>query len=345
MYYVVRKRVLFRMELRNKKIMEYTSLLTILVSFYNAEEHIVSCIKDLKAQTNTGFHCILVDDGSTDKSHEYATNEIKGDDRFSFIRQKENSGIGAGREAGIRNVHTRFLTFIDVDDKLEINAVEKIMNAIRVQEADLYMFDYFTKNESGEVRQVSGSAKTVKELFSTNDKRISRVWHKIFRTSLFEEFDFPFLRTNSFAEDLYICIHCFMKSQKTIFIPDAYYYYVCNEHSLVHSRTEKSICDEITVIKKLLAQEKLKQFPEIKAYIQNESFHAFGQLIFPNKKNPFQWNSPHFDEWRNINADRQIFIPPKTHPFVRLYIALIKAHFDFAAKVIWNVLKIQENTN
>lgn len=322
--------------------MKYTSFLTILVSFYNAEEHIVSCIKNLNSQTNANFYCILVDDGSTDKSHEYATNEIKDDNRFTFIRQKENSSIGAGREAGIRNVHTRFLTFIDVDDKLEINAVEKIMNAIRTQEADLYMFDYFAKNESGEVRLVSGSAKTVKELFSTNDRRISRVWHKIFRTSLFEEFDFPFLRPISFAEDLYIFIHCFMKSQKTIFVLDAYYYYVCNEHSLVHSRTEKSICDEITVMKKLLAQENLRRFPEIEAYIQKQSFHAFGQLIFPNKKNPFQWNSPHFDEWRGINANRQIFIPIKAHPFVRFYIALIKAGRDCTAKIVWNMLRLRE---
>lgn len=75
---------------------------------------------------------------------------------------------------------------------------------------------------------------------------------------------------------------------------------------------------------------------------KNKSFHAFGQLIFLNKKNPFQWNSPHSDEWRNINADRQIFIPAKTHSLVRLYIALIKARIDFAAKIVWNMTRLQE---
>lgn len=77
---------------------------------------------------------------------------------------------------------------------------------------------------------------------------------------------------------------------------------------------------------------------------KNKSFHAFGQLIFLNKKNPFQWNSPHFDEWRSINVNRQIFIPLKAHPFVRFYRALIKAGRDRTAKIVWNMTRLQEKT-
>lgn len=322
--------------------MKYTSLLTILVSFYNAEEHIVACIKNLKAQTNANFYCILVDDGSTDKSNEYAADEIKDDNRFSLTCHEQNLGLGAGRETGIRNTRTEYLTFIDVDDKLEADAVEKILHAIRTQEADLYVFDYFIKNEQNEVRLISGDAKSALEMFLTNDSRISHVWHKAYKTSLFSNLDFSFYRTISFAEDLYICIHCFMNSRKTILISDAYYYYIYNEKSLVHCRTEKSIHENIAVIRKILAQENLKQFPEIESYIKNDSFYAFGQLIFPNKKNPFQWNSPHFDEWRSINAEREIFIPVKTHPLVRLYITLIKVGRNHTAKIVWNILKLRE---
>lgn len=325
--------------------MENCPLLTILVSFYNAEQHIVSCIRNLKAQTSSGFRCILVDDGSTDKSYEYAAGEIGDDGRFLIIRHEQNKGIGAGRETGIQNTQTEFLTFIDADDELDSTAVETILNAVKMQEADLYVFDYFTKNNQGEVQRISGNAKTADKLFPANDRRISRVWHKVFRTSLFERFDFPFLRTVSFAEDLYICICCFMKACKTILVPDAYYYYTYNGNSLVHSRTEKSIRENIAVLKKLLSDDGLEQFPEIKSYIQNDSFYAFGQLIFPNKKNPFQWNSPHFEEWRNIDAERTIFIPKSTHALVRFYIALIRTRHDRTAKAVWNVLKVKENIN
>lgn len=323
--------------------MENCPLLTILVSFYNAEQHIVSCIRNLKAQTSSGFRCILVDDGSTDKSYEYAAGEIGDDGRFLIIRHEQNKGLGAGRETGIQNTQTEFLTFIDADDELDSTAVEKIIENIQKSDADLYVYDYFEKNEKQEVKRVSGNAKSTNELFRTNDKRISHVWHKVYKTSLLSEIDLSFYKTISFAEDLYICICCFMKSRKTILVPDAYYYYAYNGNSLVHSKTEKSIRENIAVLKKLLSDDGLEQFPEIKSYIQNDSFYAFGQLIFPNKKNSFQWNSPHFEEWRSIDAERTISIPKSTHALVRFYIALIRTRHDRTAKAVWNVLKVKES--
>lgn len=69
-------------------------VITILVSFYNAERFIKHCIQNIKEQTNSDFLCILVDDGSTDKSAEIAFKEIENDKRFSIIQHKTNKGLG-----------------------------------------------------------------------------------------------------------------------------------------------------------------------------------------------------------------------------------------------------------
>ncbi len=50
--------------------MKDTTLLKVLISFYNAERHIVSCIKDFKTQINADFRYIFVNNGSSDKSYE-----------------------------------------------------------------------------------------------------------------------------------------------------------------------------------------------------------------------------------------------------------------------------------
>ena len=68
-------------------------VITILVSFYNVERFIKHCIQNIKEQTNPDFLCILVDDGSTDKSAEIAFKEIENDKRFSIIQHKTNKGL------------------------------------------------------------------------------------------------------------------------------------------------------------------------------------------------------------------------------------------------------------
>ena len=102
-------------------------LLTICISFYNVEKFIKHCIQNIKEQTCPDFLCILVDDGSTDKSAEIAFKEIENDKRFSIIQHKTNKGIGAARTTGIENAKTDYITFIDSDDEIDKDSIEEIL--------------------------------------------------------------------------------------------------------------------------------------------------------------------------------------------------------------------------
>lgn len=318
------------------------AILTFLVSFFNAQKYIAQCITNLKKQTNSEFLCILVDDGSRDESFEIAKKEIDGDKRFSIIKHEKNLGLGAGRITGIENTKTDFLTFIDADDEIQPDAAEIIISNIITQNADLYVYDYFQKSEQGKVELVSGQTDSVNQLFKDNDKRISHVWHKVYKTKIIKCIDLSFCKTISFAEDLYLCIKVFLASKSIILINKTYYSYIYNSESLVHSRTEKSIRENINVLKELLSDDDIKKNPVIEKYLQYDSYHAFGQLIFPNKKNHFQWEKPHFCEWRKIDEEIKIFIPKNISIFVRFYLNLIKQKHDFTAFILWSILKFKE---
>lgn len=317
-------------------------LLTFLGSFYNAEKYIASCIKNLKKQTYSDFLCILVDDGSSDKSIQIAKKEIGSDKRFSIIKHEKNLGLGAGRATGIENTKTDFLTFIDADDEIQPDAAEVIISNIIRQKADLYVYDYFQKSEQGKVELVSGQTDSVNQLFKDNDKRISHVWHKVYKTKIIKCIDLSFYKTISFAEDLYLCIKVFLASKSIILINKTYYSYIYNSESLVNSRSEKSIRENINVLKELLSDDDIKKNPVIEKYLKYDSYHAFGQLIFPNKKNHFQWEKPHFDEWRKINNEMKIYIPEDISFFIRFYLNIIKEKHDFAAKMLWNFFQLKE---
>ena len=248
-------------------------LLTICTSFYNVENYIENLILQLKNQTCPDFECILVDDGSTDKSAEIAFKEIENDKRFSIIQHKTNKGLGAGRATGIENANTEYIIFMDPDDELDKNTVQKIQYQIQNKKSDLFIFDYFEKKDSID-RLISGDAQDVSTLFSDSDKRIPHVWHKVFRKELFQRFDLNFYKTVTFAEDLFLCINSFLHSRNTIFVNDAYYHYVFNSSSLVNSRTEKSIYENILVVQNLLNND-FSKHKSIKSYLEKEFFQNY----------------------------------------------------------------------
>lgn len=314
--------------------------LTICTSFYNVEKYMESFISQLKNQTCPDFVCILVDDGSTDKSYKNCVKAIGDDERFSVIRHEKNKGLGAGRITGLEQVQTEYLTFMDPDDEIEKTTVENLLKDIQNSDSDFITYDYFTKNERNEFEKISDNSKTVKELFETKSKLISHVWHKVYKKTLLEKLDFSFYKTVSFAEDLWLCTNCFLNAQNPEIIHNAYYYYKYNSTSLVHKRSEKSIRENIEVLKNLLQNPKLKEIKEIEAYTKDDSFHAFGHLIFPSKTNDFQKN-PHFEEWRKIDSEIGIFLPEYLSGFVRKYVSFIRSKKDFFAKLMWLVLELK----
>ena len=314
--------------------------LTICTSFYNVEKYMESFISQLKNQTCPDFVCILVDDGSTDKSYKNCVKAIGDDERFSVIRHEKNKGLGAGRITGLEQVQTEYLTFMDPDDEIEKTTVENLLKDIQNSDSDFITYDYFTKNEKNKVELISDNTKTVKELFEAKSKLISHVWHKVYKKTLLEKIDFSFYKTVSFAEDLWLCTNCFLNAQNPVIIHNAYYYYKYNSSSLVHKRSEKSIRENIEVLKNLLQNPKLKEIKEIDVYIKDDSFHAFGHLIFPSKTNDFQ-RKPHFEEWRKLDSEIGIFLPEYLSEFVRKYVSFIRSKKDFFAKLMWLVLELK----
>lgn len=313
--------------------------LTILSSFYNVAQFIPNCIAMLKNQTNADFRVIMVDDGSTDESYKICLDAIGDDQRFSVIRHEQNRGLGSGRITGIENTKTEYLTYIDPDDFLAPNAVENYLQDIRTTGADYIVYDYYTSNDEKK-ELVTDNSKTADDLFETKSKLVSHVWHKVVKTELYSHFDYSFLSEVSFSEDLFNSINCFLNTDNVSIIHRAYYTYKYNGNSLVHNRTEKSILENIEVNKNLLQNPKLKEKPLIQKYIEEDSFHAFGQLIFPNVKNDFQ-KKPHFREWRNLHKECHITIPKNTSFFVRTYIFFIKKNCFFIALLMFLILRIK----
>ena len=101
----------------------------VIITCYNKENTITRAIESVKRQTLTDFNCIIVDDGSTDNSRQVVLQDIKDDDRFSYLRIK-NAGVANARNTGIAQGQAPFVTCLDGDDGLEPEFLETCYNAI-----------------------------------------------------------------------------------------------------------------------------------------------------------------------------------------------------------------------
>lgn len=100
--------------------------ISIIVPVYNSERTLRVCIKSIINQTYRDLDIILVDDGSTDKSGRICEEFAKVDSRIRVLH-KRNGGIVAARNAGIQLISNEgYTTFCDSDDRMAIDAVEKL---------------------------------------------------------------------------------------------------------------------------------------------------------------------------------------------------------------------------
>ena len=99
-------------------------MLSIIVPVYNAEKYISRCIDSILSQPFHDWELLLIDDGSNDNSLTICKNYAKTDNRIKVF-MKENGGVSSARNCGLDNATGFWITFVDADDWLEPNTINK----------------------------------------------------------------------------------------------------------------------------------------------------------------------------------------------------------------------------
>lgn len=101
-------------------------LISIIIPIYNAEKDLPKCIESCCNQTHSKLEIILVNDGSSDNCssicHDYASKDSR-----IIVIDKENSGVSDTRNTGIKSASGEFIMFVDADDWIEPETIEKMV--------------------------------------------------------------------------------------------------------------------------------------------------------------------------------------------------------------------------
>lgn len=124
---------------------------SIIIPIFNAEKYIHESVASVLDQTYKDFEIVLVDDGSTDKSAEICdslANEFNG---IIKVIHQVNKGQLLSRCAGTEVAQGDYCVYLDADDLLNLNCLEKLANVIdEFSKPDIVIYNFVRLNSSGE---------------------------------------------------------------------------------------------------------------------------------------------------------------------------------------------------
>lgn len=97
----------------------------IILPVFNVEKYLEKCIESiLNQKTKASYYVTIIDDGSTDNSTKIL-EKYKKNRKIQIIHQ-ENKGLSGARNTGLNYNNSNYIMFVDSDDKLPVNAIEKL---------------------------------------------------------------------------------------------------------------------------------------------------------------------------------------------------------------------------
>ncbi|MCM1298874.1 MAG: glycosyltransferase [Firmicutes bacterium] len=216
--------------------MNHNPKISVIVPIYKVEKYIERCLNSIKAQSFRDYEVIMIDDGTPDNSAKIA-ERYTADPRFKLFRQN-NSGVGITRNKGIQLAQGEYLAFVDSDDAVFPDHLEKLYNAAVKADADIVCCSYCCCDENG--GHIRKSRITKSEGVYCSDKLIGNIlrdisvrrylWSKLWRKSLFTDYGISF-PCQTF-EDACIIPMLFYNARTIAAITDRTYIYTCRNNSI-----------------------------------------------------------------------------------------------------------------
>ena len=243
-------------KVNNNFIVDPKTDLTFIVPVYNAEQFICKCLDSLLSQkTKYHYNIICINDGSNDESLKLLKEYEKKNSIIKVISQ-QNRGIAETRNLGINHITGKYVSFVDIDDFITNDYVQKLLECAYKNDADIVRCNYYEYNIEQESVIKTGKNKENKVINGHLGKEILNYkgypWGGVFKSELWRNIQFP----NGFwYEDMIIRMILFRKAEKFAYINDKLYYYCIHKNNISKSieKTSDTKClDQYYLVKQLV---------------------------------------------------------------------------------------------
>lgn len=222
-------------------------MISIIVPVYNVELYLKECIDSILSQDYTDFELLLIDDGSTDSSY-HICKEYQSKDKRVKVLKKTNGGVSSARNLGIEKAKGEWITFLDSDDYIGKNYLEKLISFDNNKFYELSLVDGFIRNDKTKHfftrTPIYVPIEIAIESICGNNGLCLAPWGKLFRKDIIEKNNIRFTEGLSFCEDLIFCFEYFKYVHNKV--------YVCNDTSYYYREVDNSLTHKIVNYKQVL---------------------------------------------------------------------------------------------
>ncbi len=211
---------------------------SVIVPVYNVEKFIDKCLNSIVNQTLKEIEIIVVNDGSPDNSQKIIDKYVKKypEKVQSFI--KENGGLGSARNLGIEKAKGEYISFVDSDDWLDLDALEKMYSLAKKDNSDIVICDMVDHYANYTIYHNCTKYNSVFEVTPS-------ACNKIFKKELIKNFRFL---SKLWYEDFNFTTKILFNTDKISNISEGFYHCNCGHESTMNNNNSKKNLDMIIIM-------------------------------------------------------------------------------------------------
>ena len=162
---------------------------SVIVPVYNVEKYLEKCLDTLVNQTLEDIEIIVVNDGTPDNSQQIIDKYVSNYPEKVKSYIKENGGLSSARNFGLRMATGEYISFVDSDDYVELDMMEKLYKKTEEFKYDVVCSDVNIIYPDKEVEAKSNIESDNKKLSLKDKKNIILnaypvAWNKIYRREI-----------------------------------------------------------------------------------------------------------------------------------------------------------------
>jgi glycosyltransferase involved in cell wall biosynthesis len=214
----------------------------VIVPAYNAEKYIRKCLDSLLCQTKKDIEIIAVNDGSKDCTLDILNEYSEKYPSIVKVISQENQGLSITRNNGIKIAEGKYIAFVDSDDYVKPNMLEKLYNKAIEGDYDVVCSDVDCIYPN-KVLSVSSGINFETDALSIEQKKILLlnlyvvVWNKLYKKEVFTK-DVMF-EPGIWFEDVLFLHKIVPNLNKISFVNESFYQYLQNTSSITYTYSEK----------------------------------------------------------------------------------------------------------
>lgn len=253
-------------------------IISIIVPVYNVEKYLPVCVESILNQTFVNYECILVDDGSSDECSVLCDEYAKQDIRISVIHQA-NSGVSAARNVALKVSRGDYIAFIDSDDYIATDYLEKLYRAVIDTKADISICDacIFTNDVKVTEMHTEYNEMSGKEalLFRYRGGINIAPWGKLISSKLLDGIYFP---VGKIHEDQAVIPLILYRADKVCIINEQLYFYRKRSGSITNEKFSERHFDNIEFMEEFINY--LNEQKETKLAIEAKRYKEYSLALY-----------------------------------------------------------------